>query len=148
MNEKLQDRWAHRDFPLLVAVARHLDEGEHVVQVSAIAEEMDLPLSDALRASRGLIGTYLQGKSVDSLAGPMDAIITDLTERGRRATGLWPAGESAEVLIDALRQAEEATDDPEEKRNLRHAASAVMSVGRDVMTDVMASVIAKQMGGA
>ncbi|MCT1986753.1 hypothetical protein M3C61_06935 [Dermacoccus abyssi] len=148
MIELLPDRWTERDFPLLMAVARRLDAGEHVVQVSALVDELELELPVALRSARTLLGTYVTGRSVDSMSGPLDAIISDLTERGRRATGLWPSGESADALVEALRQAEEATDDPEEKGNLRRAAGAVMGVGRDVMTDVMASVISKQMGGA
>lgn len=148
MNERLPDRWAERDFPLLLAAARHLDAGAHVIQISTLTGELDIELSDALRSARALLGTYLTGKTVDSMAGPRDAIITDLTERGRRATGLWPSGESADALVEALRQAEEATDDLEEKNNLRRAAGAVMGVGRDVMTDVIAAVISKQMGGA
>lgn len=115
MNERLPDRWTERDFPLLMAVARHLDEGAHVIQISSLTGELDVELPDALRSARALLGTYLTGKTVDSMAGPRDAIITDLTERGRRATGLWPSGESTEALIEALRQAEDATDDPEER---------------------------------
>ena len=38
------------------------------------------------------------------------------------------------------------TTDPEEKSAIRRAAGAVLTVGRDVMTDVMAAVIARQIG--
>jgi hypothetical protein len=89
---------------------------------------------------------YLDGKPMDSWGGRLDWFVNEITERGRRAVGLWPTGESVDALVDALRQAEDATDDPEEKSALRRAAGAVLGVGRDVMTDVMAAVIAKQMG--
>ena len=49
--------------------------------------------------------------------------------------------------MEALQQAAEATDDPEEKGALRKAAGAVLGVGRDVMTDVMGAVLAKSITG-
>jgi hypothetical protein len=73
-------------------------------------------------------------------------MVGGLTERGRRASGLWPGGESVEALIDALRQAEEAADDPEEMRIIRRAAGAIGMVSRDIMVDVVAAVVTKQSG--
>lgn len=50
-----------------------------------------------------------------------------LRERGRRAVGIWPNGESVDALVDALRQAGEATTDPEEKTLIRRPAGALTS---------------------
>ena len=47
----------------------------------------------------------------------------------------------------ALQQAAESTDDPEERSALRRAAAAVLAIGRDVMTDVMGAVLAKTITG-
>jgi hypothetical protein len=72
--------------------------------------------------------------------------VSELTERGRRAVGLWPSGESADALVEALRQAEELTDDPEERTLIRRAAGAIGSVSREIMVDVVAAVVARQSG--
>jgi predicted ArsR family transcriptional regulator len=80
------------------------------------------------------------------LSGDQDLHAVDLTERGRRAVGIWPSSEGVDALVDALRQAEDATSDPEEKTLIRRAAGAVGMVSRDVMVDVMGAVIARQSG--
>lgn len=91
---------------------------------------------------------YLSGEEIHTLGGPPDAIVGGITERGMRTVGIWPSGESVDALVDALRQAEDATDDPEEKTLIRRATGALASVSRDVMTDVVAAVISRQVGGA
>ncbi|WP_116951622.1 hypothetical protein [Jiangella endophytica] len=70
-------------------------------------------------------------------------LLTGLTERGRRAVGVWPSGENVDALVEALQQAAEATSDPEEKSALRRAAGAVLGVSKNVMTEVVAAVIAR-----
>ncbi|MEP6650890.1 MAG: hypothetical protein ABJA74_13425 [Lapillicoccus sp.] len=94
-----------------------------------------------------LVPTYLTGKPLNTADGILDVVINGLTERGRRAIGLWPSGETVDALVDALRQAEEATEDPEEKSLIRRAVGAVTSVSRDVMVDVVAAVINRQIAG-
>jgi hypothetical protein len=49
--------------------------------------------------------------------------------------------------VEALQQAAAATDDPDEKGAMRKAASAILGVGRDVMTDVIGAVLAKTITG-
>jgi hypothetical protein len=83
---------------------------------------------------------------LDSLGGRTDFLVNGITERGRRAVGLWPSGEGVDALVDALRKAENTTDDPEEKTVLRRAAGAVGSVSRDIMVDVVAAVVSRQSG--
>ncbi|MBT9273621.1 hypothetical protein KMZ32_05975 [Phycicoccus sp. MAQZ13P-2] len=138
------DRWTTRDRPVLMAVAMRLDEGKSISS-ETVAEELNISPSDAARAMIALLDVYIQGSELRGL-GPSTVIASGLTERGRRVAGLWPAGEGVDALVNALRQAEEATDDPEEKGAIRRATGAVLGVGKDVMTDVVAAVIAKQMG--
>jgi hypothetical protein len=146
MTNKLEDRWASRDLPVLRETARLLDGGTARVQVKDLVEPTGLDQESIVLALNALVPGYLDGKPMDSWGGRLDWFVKEITERGRRTVGLWPTGESVDALVDALRQAEAATDDPEEKSALRRAAGAVLGVGRDVMTDVMAAVIAKQMG--
>lgn len=143
---RLPDRWSTRDFPVLLETARQLDEGAMPAQVATIAEALQMDEHDVISALKALASSYVVGRSIDTLGGTVDFFVTDLTERGRRAVGLWPSGESADALVDALRQAEDLVEDPEEKNLLRRAAGAVGSVSRDVMVDVVAAVVARQSG--
>lgn len=144
--DRLHDRWNTRDFPVVVAVARELDEGTRVVSATDVATSLEMDFLDVVTAMRALVPGYLVGRPVDSLAGTSEFFINQLTERGRRAVGIWPSGEGVDALVDALRQAEEATDDPEEKGILRRASGAVGMVSRDIMVDVVAAVVTKQSG--
>ena len=146
MEAKLPDRWHSRDLPVLLQAARGLDAGDSEITSESLSRCPDLQGLDVVAACRALTPAFLVSEKWESLGGPTTYFIEDLTERGRRTVGLWPSGENVDALVDALKQAEEATDDPEEKSAIRRAAGAVLGVGRDVMTDVMAAVIAKQMG--
>ena len=147
--QPLPDRWTERDRPVLMALARQIDnDGPDNVHMGDVADQTGLPGEDAERSLRLLE----QSGYLEVLRGPMmmsgdqSVHAVDLTERGRRTVGLWPSGEGIDALVDALHQAEEATDDPEEKTLLRRAAGAVGSVSRDIMVDVMGAVIARQSG--
>lgn len=147
--DKLEDMWTSRDFPVLVAVAKVLDRGDsRNIQASQVCEATGLSQVQVFAAFDALVPGYVGGKAADSMGGRQDVFFRGLTERGRRAVGLWPSGETVDALMEALRQAEASTDDPEEKGAIRRAAGALMGVGRDVMTDVMAAVISKQINGA
>lgn len=144
----LPDRWSSRDFPVLVATARVLDGGGMPASVADVKAQLngDLEPDEIIAALKSLLHGYIVGKPLDTLGGTMDFFVTDLTERGRRAVGLWPSGESVDALVDALRQAESLTDDPEEKTMIRRAAGAIGSVSRDIMVDVVAAVVSRQSG--
>lgn len=148
MNQtRLPDRWGSRDFPVLLAAARHLDEGEGPITVSELQSDLDdVSEGEIIAALRALLHGYILGKPIETMGGTVDFFVTDLTERGRRAVGLWPSGEAADALVEALRQAEDLTEDPEEKTMIRRAAGAVGSVSRDIMVDVVGAVVARQSG--
>lgn len=148
MTEKLQDRWHSRDFPILVETARLLDSGKHRVQAFEAADGEAISIEGAELAFNALSPAYLEVMETEARMSQTrgDLIATGLTERGRRAVGLWPSGEGTDALVDALRQAEEATDDPEEKTLIRRAAGAVGSVSREVMADVIAAFVRQQTG--
>lgn len=144
MTGSLPDRWASLDFPVLRRVAQ-LVEVEHADEVRPenIADDLGIGEDDALRSLIALHDAgYVEGLRADTMGGKY-WIATGVTERGRRAVGIWPSGEGVDALIEALQQAAESTDDPEERSALRRAAAAVLGVGRDVMTDVMGAVLAK-----
>jgi hypothetical protein len=145
--QPLPDRWSTRDLPVLLETARVFDAGADVIQSHTVAAAMNVQESEIQKAWHALAPTYLHANDFDpGIAGPPDLIATGLTERGRRAAGLWPSGEAADALVEALRQAEELVDDPEEKSLIRRAGGAIGSVSRDVMVDIMGAVIARQSG--
>lgn len=99
-----------------------------------------------MKALVALDGVYLDGRRIDTLQGLVSYTVVGLNERGRRAVGIWPAGDGPDALVAALQQAAEATEDPDEKSLLRRASGAVGSISRDVMSDVLAAVIRSQTG--
>lgn len=145
--QALRDRWHSRDYPVLVEAARAIDDGGQP-DGEAISAALAITSSEVDRALEALI----EARYVDRHAptGPRRSVprphTFTLTERGRRAVGIWPSGEDVDALIDALRQAEDAVEDPEERKLIRRAAGAVGSVSRDVMVDVIAAVATRQAG--
>lgn len=146
MVNKLPDRWTATDLPVLIAAAKLLEDGAPVLWDSLITDATGFEKDAVLKALSNLDGAYLNGRPNRGDGRLQSFVVTDLTERGRRVVGLWPSGENVDALVDALRQAEDATDDPEEKSALRRAAGAVMGVSRDIMVDVVAAVVARQSG--
>jgi hypothetical protein len=147
MTQRLEDRWAARDLPTLVAAARLIDDRPHFsLQIEDIAAASGFSLDDTTRAVVSLMSGYLDVDASQRGLGGQFLLVRGLTERGRRAVGLWPSGRGVDALVDALRQAEQAVDDPEEKSLLRKAASAAMGISREVTTDILAAVIKAQTG--
>ncbi len=144
----LSDQWHSRDLPVLVETADRLKTSPTVTS-GQIAPAIGIDADQAARAFDALIGTYLVGKVQRAGNGEIYvAIATGVTERGRRTTGLWPDGDSAvEQLLSALRQAEELTDDPDDKSALRKASGQLASVSRSVVAEVIAAVVMRQAGG-
>lgn len=141
----LSDQWSTRDLPVLIEIARahNIDGRKLAPQIQETLGITEDDVHDAVEALHE--ASYLEAHWANSMGGRF-LLGVKLRERGRRAVGLWPSGESVDALVDALRQAEETTDDPEEKTIIRRAAGAVGSVSREVMVEVMAAVIARQSG--
>lgn len=145
--ERLPDRWHSRDFPVLLEVARTIDGGSSSIDRETIGRHLCFEVADVQRALGALNqAAYIEDAPARFVGGRPGSFVTTLTERGRRAVGIWPSGENVDALIDALRQAEQATADPAEQGRIRQAAGALMSVSREVMVDVIAAVVAKHTG--
>lgn len=145
--ERLADTWNSREFPVLLEVARQL-EGGTLSDHGSVARALGMDADEVGRAFDALIPSFLDG-SVQRAAGGViySAMAKRLTERGRRATGLWPDGDTAvEQLLSALRQAEELTDDPDDKSALRKAAGQLATVSLSVIAEVIAAVVTRQTG--
>lgn len=143
----LPDRWHTRDFPVLVEIARQLDRGEGYSDSNGIALP-DLDSNDILAAFEALEPGYITANLTRSAgAGVVRATATGLTERGRRATGLWPREDAAaDALVDLLSQAADNTSDEDDAGNLRRAGRLLKSVPGNVIADVTAALIRQQAG--
>jgi hypothetical protein len=121
MTDPLADTWATRDLPVLRAVAAHLDQSPHDVLETNEFEVPGVAPDDVPRALAALNGAYLDVDVtlMSSLAGPGPVAVRGVTERGRRAAGLWPSGESADALIELLNKAADDSDDEEDRTWLR-----------------------------
>lgn len=135
----LAESWHSRDLPVLIEVARRLDAGERGLTASELVEPTGFDLEILLSAFTALDGPYIDGKPLDSMGGRIDYFALNLTERGRRAVGLWPSEKGGDALIELLRQAAEQSTDDEERGLLKRAANSLAGVSTSVLTDVVAT---------
>lgn len=133
MPEKpLRDIWISRDFPVLVEITRRLDEGDRTVSVQDIAQQLDMPKDDVVRARlaverRGLVETMgvaeLPVLRFKNLSG--DAYLL---------TGLHPEPEAgADRLMAALEKAIADAPEGERKSALVRGRDGLTKAGRDVI---------------
>lgn len=144
MTDRDRDTWHTRDVHVLRSVADldpHADNWAATICAQHLLDPDDLATSLQALEEAGYVEVWWS-----KTFGGDDPLGGRLRERGRRAVGVWPSAEAADGLIEALRHAEEATDDPEEKTLIRRAAGAIGMVSREVMTDVLAAVVARQTG--
>lgn len=146
MTDKLDDVWTTRDWPVLLEVARRIDQGEQFVSPQSVADATGLDLEQVGRASvalqrRGLVET------LSSWAEQTDADFSGISGEAYLMTGLHPSGDDAlSSLVDALRQAADLEQDPDEKTRLRIAADGLLNVSRGIATSVVTAWITKQVG--
>lgn len=148
-DELLPDRWHSRDFPVLLETARQLDSGQNVVQGQEVAVASGLSSEDVQSAWHALHPTYINVLDMGQSAAQTrpDLAVANLTERGRRAVGLWPReDEAADAFIELLSQAADQLDDEDDAGALRKAGRLLKSVPSAVLADVTAALIRQQTG--
>ena len=113
-----------------------------------IAEAAELTEHQVVAVPLALSPGHLTTTVSRTLGGglPFVAAMT-LTERGRRAVGLWPAEGGVEALVYALERAAEQASTTEQRSRLETAARAVAGVGRDVMVEVLAAATTGRLPG-
>lgn len=144
----LADRWNSRDYPVLLEVARRLDTDASLFDVRVLSDSTSLSKEELVAAAVALHPTYLQG-TVGSAAGqgPFSYLVRGLTDRGRRATGLWPDDDStADALVQLLERAADQVEDEEDQSALKRAGSLLRGVPAAVIADVTAALIRQQTG--
>ncbi|MGL4743945.1 MAG: hypothetical protein ACRCYX_15575 [Dermatophilaceae bacterium] len=140
MTEKLDDVWTSRDYPVLVAAARRIDQGEPMVNPEQLVADTGLDRNEINLAGAALRRRKLVDATIAS--GGDVLALHHLSGEAYLLTGLHPDGDNAITqLINALRQVADQVTDPEEKSKLRRLADNASAVSRDVLAAVLATVI-------
>lgn len=147
-----RDTWTTRDYPVLVAVAEHLEEtrGAPVLSHQLAKRLPSHELRDITHSLTTLVDVYVRGEIESTLGDDTDdVIVTGLTERGRRAAGLWPAegADRTQALVEAIRAAAEQADTEDERSRLRKAADALAGAAGRVTEGAIAAVVAGVVSG-
>jgi hypothetical protein len=89
------ETWTTRELPVLRALVKKFDDVEtNIVRIETLPAATGLDEIDVKRAVRSLTTAdppYAIGNGIDQLSYPI--IITNVTERARRAVGQWPASQ-------------------------------------------------------
>jgi hypothetical protein len=112
-----------------------------------IATETGFDLDTVAKAAVALNGEYIELSQ--NFGGAWNWRADRVYSSAREAVGQWPTAEDyASRLLQALDAAVEAAPEGSEKRSkAKAAANAVRNMGRDMVVEISAAVISRQMGG-
>ena len=139
----LPDVWFTRDLPVLRAIARLVDEGQHggsPYLLGAVVPASGLPKADVVNAARALVAAGY-AEALTNHAGDI-VRFTAVSPEARRLAGLWPTpqGEWDRLLEQVTARAENAPTDIERQR-WRALADAATAVGEDDGALLMSALI-------
>lgn len=142
MNAKLDDVWNSRDYPMLIAIMRHVDaEGTPLQSYDLDTDLVEEDQRRALRAleSRGLITASYRGDWPDGVAS--------VDGRAYTLTGLHPDGDDVrERLVSLLEQLASKTEDEEEASRLKTAAKQFGLFSRDTLSSFASAMASGALG--
>jgi len=141
-NSKLDDVWTTRDYPMLLAIMKHVETKELPLQ----SYELDIDLDDedrrrALKAleARGLIVATYRGDWADG--------VKSVDGRAYIFTGLHPDGDDVrERLVSLLEQLADKTDDEEEASKIKQAAKQFGLFSRDTAAGFLSAIASGAIG--
>jgi hypothetical protein len=139
--------WYTRDLPVLTAALQFLEEHDYTLlpEVSDLAPIIGLDEMDVAKALKALDGEYLETHT--TLGGLTSTTVEEVLPAGRRAAGQWPTPELvAERLVAGLEAAAANESDPERKSKLKQTSIFLGSAGKDLLINLVASVIARSAG--
>jgi hypothetical protein len=142
--------WEERDLLVLRAAVEYCEENDDYAEAHHLRSRLDMSERDIRKAFNALCAetpklfqNYWHAPSVGV------SRVERPTGEARRRLGMWPTPESlADRLVQAMAAAADQEPDEEKRGRLKAAASWLGSAGRDVLVDVTAAVINRQMGGA
>ena len=139
----LPDTWFARDLPVLRAIVRLVDEGQHggsPYLLGAVVPASGLPKADVVNAARALVAAGY-AEALTNHAGDI-VRFTAVSPEARRLAGLWPTpqGEWDRLLDQLAVRAENAPTDVERAR-WRALAEAARAIGPDDGALLMSALI-------
>jgi hypothetical protein len=134
------ETWTTRELPVLRALVEKFEDPDTwMVRIEELPAATGLTISEirqALRALDTAFPPYLTGSGAEELSYPL--IISEVTERARRAVGHWPASDSAvDVMVAALQEAAESEPDESKRRGLR---DFIAGTGKEILMRVFTQV--------
>lgn len=126
--------WESVAVPLLGATAQ-LEDQRRTVNSERLAAETGLDMETIGNELKRLYDAdYIHGTWTRGGGESFDTFLSvSLRERGLRVTGVWPAEDDDEALVQMLSQRLEATEDPEDRGLLERLRAAATGGGRDVL---------------
>ncbi|WP_369132025.1 hypothetical protein [Modestobacter sp. I12A-02662] len=123
-----------------------MEEGEPLSSRD-VAAALGLDVAVVGRVGRRLADDGLLTSISMGLASSTIAVFTEVTAKGRREVGQWPSPDvAADRLMAALDQAIERAPEGEQRTWLQKARSGLVGAGRDVVVDLTAAIISRQVG--
>ena len=143
LDRPLPDTWFTRDLPVLRAIARLVDEGQHggsPYLLGAVVPASGLPKADVVAAAQALASAgYIE--PLTNHAGEIGRCV-GISAEARRLAGLWPTpqGEWDRLLEQLTARADQAPTEVERQR-WRAFADAAAAVGPDDGALLMSALI-------
>ena len=130
------DEWFTRDLPVLTEIAV-LIQAKKPASSERVAEGLGMGRDDVISAMHALEDAkFYEGFSMHS--GSRRAM--KLTEKGRRATGVWPSDDAVQALTQALAAAEAAETDPAEKQKIQSVGQTLRTLGGRAASDLAVAI--------
>lgn len=143
----VEDTWSTIDLPVLRAAVKYLEDHDYQMRPQAfdLAPELGLEPMQVGKALMRLDGAFIEGEP--AFEGLTGYGVKKIYPEARRAVGQWPTPESlAMQLLASLASAAESEPDPERRSKLKQTAMFLGSGGKDLLINLLASVIAKGAG--
>jgi hypothetical protein len=143
------ERWFKIDLPVLRAVVTLSNEGVEYIDPAEIATRAGLEKTTVARSLLALAHddpAYFEAPGAHG-GNPQVVAVHSVTGHARRVAGDWPSPESyAEVLVEQIMNGLREIAEEEPDKEKRSKAAWFLDGGRDMLTNVIAAVVAKQMG--
>jgi hypothetical protein len=144
----MESTWAATiDLRVLEAAVQYMEDNEYgkLPQAYDLAPSLKLSPEELgkslLRLQDEYIDIYRPGGGLSNVG------VQRIRASARRAIGQWPTAERvATRIIQDLDSAAETERDPEQKARLKQTAAFLGSSGKDLLINILASVIAKGTG--
>ncbi len=140
--ERLDDLWSTRDYPVLLVVARLLREQPRPLMSHELADLTGLEHQEVVGALTNLGHRHLDVRDASS-EGMRDNYVVGILPAGLEAVGQWPSpAAAADRLVAALDAMIDATAEGSPKQSrLKAARDGLLAAGRDVLVDVAGAAI-------